>query len=265
MSKKKLLLSVCIMTLNESQNIQACIKSVENADEILIGDTGSSDDTVELARKYTDKIFNLKFLGHAKTKEALALNSTNEWILSLDADERVSLELWREIENIITKEENDHSGMFLRRRSFFLGKQMRIWNNDYQLRLYKKNTAKWNDAIIHCGIDVKGNTIKSIGYLDHYTDPNLRHVLQKMNSYTNASAMYLIKNKKKHINIFSAFVHTFSTFMRIYFVRGAILDGKIGFIFACTQSMFNWFKYLKAWEIKKGIAQMPSMNEFMTV
>lgn len=260
----KIPLSVCIMTLNESRNIAACIESVRNAAEILIGDTGSTDDTVAIAREYTDKIFHLSFKGHATTKAELASHAAHRWVLSLDADERVTADLWQEMAVLIGSNQTDVNGMSLRRRSFFLGKKMRIWDDDYQLRLYKKDMAKWNNALIHCGVEVEGRTVQSVGYLDHYTDPNLSHVLHKMNAYTNAGAMYLVEGKKRRITVSAAFIHAFATFLRVYFIKSAILDGRTGLVFACTQAMFNWFRYLKAWEIKQGIAPMPSMKEFMT-
>jgi glycosyltransferase involved in cell wall biosynthesis len=261
----KLPLSVCVITLNEAQNIEDCLASVSQADEILIGDTGSSDDTLEKARKFTPKLHQLKFKGHARTKADLAEFASHEWVLSLDADERVTPELWLEIEILIRSPEPDIHGMHLRRRSYFLGKPVRMWNNDYQLRLYRKKLGTWNDAKIHCGITVTGKVVDSLGHLEHYTDPSLSHVLKKMNAYSTANAADMIQKKKKHISIFSAGAHAFSTFFRIYFAKGAILDGQIGFIFACVQSLFNWFRYLKAWEIRSGISPLPKPEDYKTI
>ena len=146
-------LSVCILTLNEAHNIDSCIASVAEASEVLIGDTGSTDETVTIARKHTDKIFHLEFQGHAVTKAKLASHATHNWVLSLDADERITPELWDEIKTIVQDSNTVVKGMLLRRRSFFLSKRMRVWDNDYQLRLYRKDVAQWNKEIIHCGVE----------------------------------------------------------------------------------------------------------------
>jgi glycosyltransferase involved in cell wall biosynthesis len=255
-------LSVCVITLNEAHNIAACLATVAEANEILVGDTGSRDETVATARQYTDRVFQLTFRGHAATKAELAAKAQHDWILILDADERVTPELWQEIKTVVNNP-NEVRGMQLRRRSFFLGQKMRAWEDDYQLRLYRQDAAAWNNALIHSGVTVSGKVIQSSGYLDHHTDPNLNHILRKMNAYSNANAFDLIRSGKKGVSVAAACLHAGSTFFRMYFIRGAIWDGKIGFVFACVQALFNWFRYLKAWEIKKGIAPMPAMKDFM--
>lgn len=256
-------LSVCVLTLNEAHNIAACLTAVAEADELLIGDTGSRDETITIARQYTDRVFQIMFRGHAASKAELAAKAQHDWVLILDADELVTPELWQEIKAVVENPPTGVKGMQLRRRAFFLGKKMRAWDDDYQLRLYRKEAATWNDALIHSGVNVQGRIIKSAGYLDHHTDPNLAHVLRKMNAYTNANASDLIRANKKGLTVATAFFHAVSTFFRVYVARGAMWDGKIGFVFACLQALYNWFRYLKAWEIKKGIAPMPEMKDFM--
>jgi glycosyltransferase involved in cell wall biosynthesis len=257
-------LSVCVLTLNEAHNIAACLATVAEAGELLVGDTGSRDETVAIAQRYASRVLQIAFRGHAASKAELAADARHDWVLSLDADERVTPELWQEIKSLVENSPAEINGMKLRRRSFFLGKKMRAWDDDYQLRLYRKDAAEWNDALIHCGINVRGKVIKSTGYLDHHTDPALRHVLRKMNAYSNANAADLIRAGKKGLTVAAAFFHALSTFARVYVLRGAMWDGKIGFVFACIQALYNWFRYLKAWEIKQGIAPMPGMKDFMS-
>lgn len=257
-------LSVCVLTLNEAHNIAACLASVAEAGELLVGDTGSRDDTLTIAKQHTNRIFQIAFRGHAASKAALAAHAKYEWVLSLDADERVTLALWQEIKAVVENSPAEVAGMQLRRRSFFLGQKMRAWDDDYQLRLYRKDAGEWNDALIHCGVRVRGKVIKSISFLDHHTAPAFRHVLRKMNAYSNANAADLVRADKKGLTVGAACFHAVSTFFRVYVRRGAMWDGKIGFVFACVQAMYNWFRYLKAWEIKQGIAPMPEMKDFMS-
>jgi glycosyltransferase involved in cell wall biosynthesis len=216
-----------------------------------------------MAQRYTDRVFSLEFKGHAAGKAELAERAKHDWVLVLDADERVSPELWQEIRAIVENPQTELKGMQLRRRSFFLGKKMRAWDNDFQLRLYRRDAARWNKATIHSGVEVSGKVIQSTGYLDHHTDPSLSHVLRKMNAYTNANAADLLRANKRGITVAMAFIHAFSTFFRTYLIRGAIWDGRLGLVFACIQALYNWFRYLKAWEIKKGIAPMPGLKDFM--
>ncbi len=142
-------LSVCVLTLNEAHNIAACLAAVAEADEILIGDTGSRDETVAIAQQHANRVFHLAFHGHAASKAKVASYAKHAWVLILDADERVTPELWQEIKAIVENSSTEIKGMQLRRRSFFLGKKIRAWDNDYQLRLYRQEAAAWKDALIH--------------------------------------------------------------------------------------------------------------------
>jgi glycosyltransferase involved in cell wall biosynthesis len=116
-------LSVCVLTLNEAHNIAACLATVAEAEELLVGDTGSRDETVAIAQRYTNRIFTIAFRGHAASKAELASNARHDWVLSLDADERVTPELWQEIKVFVENSPTEIEGMQLRRRSFFLGKK----------------------------------------------------------------------------------------------------------------------------------------------
>ena len=141
-------ISVIIITSNEEINIEDCLHSVEWSDEIIVVDSQSQDKTVEIAKKFTTKVFIKKWEGYsAQKKYALSL-AENEWVLSLDADERITPELRDEIKLSIKK---DFDGYKIPRENYFLGKHITGcgWNEDYQLRLFKKSKTGLTDSLVH--------------------------------------------------------------------------------------------------------------------
>jgi glycosyltransferase involved in cell wall biosynthesis len=150
MSIKRKTLSVAIIAGNEEKKIGDCLESVKWADEIIVVDSGSTDRTVEIAKRYTDKVFIRKWEGYAPQKQFAIDQATCDWILSLDADERVSPELKDEILKIL-ESETEFDGFYIPRRNFFLGKWIKScgWYPNYQLRLFKKGKAKVTQRKVH--------------------------------------------------------------------------------------------------------------------
>jgi len=148
-------ITVTVITKDEEKNISECLKSVEWADEIVVIDSESSDTTVELARKFTDKVFIRKWEGYVLQKRYALSLASNEWVLSLDADERIIPELKEEILNLST---GDYSGFRIRRKNFLLQKEITScgWEKDFQLRLFKKNRL-----ILMTGLSMKNLLLKA--------------------------------------------------------------------------------------------------------
>ncbi len=261
--------SFFILTLNEEKNIEACLKSISWADEIVIGDTGSTDNTVKIARKYTNKIYKIPFLGHARSKEMLSKKTKNEWVFSFDADERVTEPLKKEIINFLEDDSMtaSYEGMWVLRWNYFWGKPMHCWHPDYQLRFYRKSKGKWNAANIHCTVSLQGKTIKSKNAFDHLTDPDLFQFLRKMNPYTTSDAVDLTENPKKMkgVGVASAYTRAVMTFFKFYIGRKGFLDGKAGFVLCYFLAIHNLVRYLKAYEFKAGIAKIPPIDKIKSI
>ena len=160
-------ISAVIITRNEELNITDCLKSISWVDEIILVDAESTDKTVELAKYFTSKVFIHRWEGFAKQKEFAVSQASNEWILNVDADERISPFLKEEITSLIDK---DIDGYYLRRENYFLKKHIKScgWDNDYQLRLMRKSKTRLTDRLVHEGFAVDGKTERLKNRLVHY-------------------------------------------------------------------------------------------------
>ncbi|MBN2571715.1 MAG: glycosyltransferase family 2 protein [Ignavibacteriales bacterium] len=241
-------ISVIIITKNEEENIFACLESIKWADEIILVDSGSTDKTVEIAKRFTDRIYINEWRGFAKQKEYALSLTLNEWVLSIDADERVSDELKIEIENIDTE---DVDGYYILRDNYFLGKKITScgWNNDYQLRLFNKKKTKVNQRLVHEGFDVDSNTKKMKNPILHFTHTSLEKSIEKINHYTTLEAIE-IKNKRK-VGSIRILLRGFSAFFRFYISKKGFKDGFAGFSISMLNAFTSIQTNMKVWELKQ--------------
>ena len=242
-------ISTIIITYNEEKNIRRCLSSIDWVYEIVVVDSGSTDDTKKIASEFTQRIFDIKWEGFGKAKEYAKDKASNQWILSVDADEVVAQDLKEEILNI-TKSEDSLDGYYIPRKSNFLGKWVKHggWYPDYVLRLFKKDRAKFNHSRVHEKVEVDGE----IGYLKnvllHYTDPDFTHYLEKLNRYTSLGAEELF-NKGKRANLFDVVFRPLAIFLKMYFLKKGFLDGLTGFVLAVSSAFHVFSKYVKLWHL----------------
>lgn len=236
-------LSIVICTKNEAINIRDCILSASFADEILVLDSGSTDNTVQIARDAGAKVIETDWIGYGPQQNRAIEQSKEDWIYSLDADERISNELASEILTVIN--ENSFYVFDVPRRSLFVNKFMRYsgWWPDRTRRLFKRNYAKFTTHEIHANL----STAFAVGHLKshmiHYSYRNLDSVLEKMNRYSSGSARDLQEKKKGSLS--SAIAHGAWAFLKTYFVKLGFLDGKHGFILAIVNAESSYYKHLK--------------------
>ncbi|HSD62442.1 MAG TPA: glycosyltransferase family 2 protein [Ignavibacteriaceae bacterium] len=240
-------ISVIIIAKNEEVNIEDCLKSVQWADEIIVVDAESEDKTIEIAGKYTDKIFIRKWDGYSNQKRFALSLAKNEWILSLDADERVTPELREEIKS---PNDNSFDAYRIRRKNYFLGKHITGcgWDNDYQLRLFKKSAADVTDKLVHESFFVKGKVGKLKNRMLHYPYRNLNDAVIKINNYSTLEALQ--KYKSKHVTPFDFILHPVSAFIQHFIIRKGFKDGKYGLMVSLLHAMTNLQTYMKMWEMK---------------
>lgn len=246
-------LSVILITGNEEKNIVDCLESIKWANEIIVVDSESNDKTVELANRYTDKIYINKWPGFAKQK-SFALNlAANEWVLSIDADERVTDELKTEIE---TLDPRDCTGFFIKRENYFLGESISScgWEKDYQLRLFKKDKTKLTDRLVHEGFVVEGKTGRLSSAMIHYTHNSITETVDKINSYSTLQAIELADRKKA--GGWGIILHSLSAFLRYYFSQKGYKDGVRGLMVSLFNSMTTLLKYMKLWELQNKTNKM---------
>lgn len=252
------MVSTVIITLNEEKNIRECLESVKWSDEILIVDSGSSDNTISICKEYTDKIYFKEWSGYSLQKNFGIEKVKCDWVLSLDADERVTEELKNEINEVTAR--NEFDGYYIPRKAFFLGKWIKHsgWYPDYQLRLFRKGKGKFNGRDVHEAIILEhGDSLQSlkVGYLKndllHYPYGDLNHYFEKFNEYTTLSSVELSK-KGKSFCFCSLIIKPALFFVKSYFLKLGFLDGWQGFAICVISSFNTLVKYAKLREIKRS-------------
>lgn len=246
-------LSVTIITKNEENAIADCLASVAWADEVIVVDSGSTDKTVEICKSYGAKVLTTSdWPGFGCQKNRALSLATNEWVLSLDADEKVSTKLRDEIQDAInTNEEN--VAFRLPRNSSYCGQLILHsgWRPDYVTRLFPKLGAKFSDDIVHERILFEGEIKTLKEPLLHISYVDLEEVLDKTNRYsTDGAAMLYARGKRSSLS--NAILHGFWAFVRTYFLRLGFLDGRLGFILAISNAETTYYRYLKLMLLSKN-------------
>jgi glycosyltransferase involved in cell wall biosynthesis len=243
------MLSVIIIAKNEAAHIGRCLESVSWADEIIVLDSGSSDDTVAICRRYTDKVFVTDWPGFGVQKQRALEKAQGDWVLSIDADEVVSAELRHEIEQAVAF--SRFNSYEIPRLSDYCGKSIQHggWWPDYVLRLFRREKGKFTDSAVHERVIVQGDIGRLQSPLLHEAFVNLDEVLHKVNSYSTLGAEMLYQ-KGIRSSLSKAVLKGFWTFFRTYFVKASLLDGRQGFMLAVSNAEGAYYKYLKLWELQ---------------
>lgn len=242
--------SVALIVKNEEINLAECLETVTWADEIVILDAGSDDSTVEIAKKYTNKVYvDADWQGYGLQRQRLQELTSCDWILMLDADERLTPELVLAIKNVLNKD--DHNTVYaLPRLSWCFGKFIRHsgWYPDYVTRLYAKDKAQYNAQLVHEKLEYDSamKKVKLKGDLLHYTYRDLEHYLVKSASYAKAWAIQQ-QAKGKSSSLLKAFNHGLSCFLKMYVFRLGFLDGRQGLLLALLSGHSTFAKYADLW------------------
>ncbi|MGZ4978068.1 MAG: glycosyltransferase family 2 protein [Methylobacter sp.] len=243
------MLSAVIITKNEAGHIACCLESISWVDEIIVLDSGSEDDTVAICRQYTDKVYQTDWPGFGIQKQRAVDKVCGDWILSIDADEVVSPELRLEIENALRQEH--YNGYEIPRLSSYCGKQMRHggWWPDHVLRLFRRDFGRFTDAVVHERIIVQGQIGQLTTPLLHDAFVDLDEVLHKVNSYSTLGAALLYQQGVRS-SLSKAILKGLWTFIRTYWIKAAILDGRQGLMLSISNAEGAYYKYLKLLELQ---------------
>jgi glycosyltransferase involved in cell wall biosynthesis len=252
-------LSVLVITKNEEGNIAQCLESVRWADEIVLVDCGSDDKTVEVAKRFTAKVFARPWEGYSAAKNYALQHCTGKWILWIDADERASSELTREIQALSDKAEGGIAGYEIPRKAFFLGRWIRHcgWYPGYVLRLFRRDSGSFSANKVHERFDIKGNVSRLHSDLLHFTDPNLWHYFDKFNRYTSLAAQEL-SGRDMNFRVSQLIIRPSWVFIRMYIVKLGFLDGIQGFILSVLSACYVFTKYAKLWELSVDLERSSS-------
>jgi glycosyltransferase involved in cell wall biosynthesis len=242
-------LSVIVITKNEENNIRDCLDSVKWANEIVVVDAGSVDRTLDIAREFTDNIFSRPWDGYGAAKNYALSKCTCEWVLWLDADERVTAKLKDELHGALATARKNISAFSMPRRANFLGSWIHHcgWYPGRISRIFRRSAGRFTEEKVHERLEIEGNTSELKEDLLHYTDPDLTHYFDKFNKYTTLAADELIvKNKKFHL--LRLVVNPAWVFIRMYVLKLGFLDGIPGLILCVLSAHYVFTKYAKLWE-----------------
>jgi glycosyltransferase involved in cell wall biosynthesis len=241
-------LTVTVITRDEAANILAALDSVSWADELVVVDSRSTDDTVALARQRTDRVFVREWSGYSAQKNFAAEQASHDWILSLDADERVSPALAGEIKALLGSEPEGR-GYDMPRVSFYLGKWIRTtdWYPDHQLRLYDRRAGTWAGEV-HEGVHVRGTVGRLRADLQHLPYRDLSHHLQTIDRYTTLAARQLQAGGRT-VGMAGLAARPIGAFLRNYLARGGWRDGAVGLVVSILNSYYVFLKFAKLWEL----------------
>lgn len=253
-------ISACIISYNEEDKIEDCLKSLEPiVDEIIVVDSNSTDKTVEIASRYTDKIFLQEFLGFLEQDNFAVSKTENDWVFSLDCDERLSPELQQSI--LREKEALGHGADAYRmaRKTFYVYRWLNhCWYPDRKVRLFNKNTCRWGGVNPHDHIVVDGDKVGVLrGDILHYSFDSISDHLQTIDRFTDIAARDLI-DRGRGVSILTPLTHAYWTFIKLYILKRGFLDGFAGLCVAVLSYVHVFVKYSKVLMHRKQKKSPPS-------
>jgi (heptosyl)LPS beta-1,4-glucosyltransferase len=237
-----------VIAKNEERNIRACLDSLTWVDELIVVDAESTDRTVELARSYSPRIFVRPWPGYGVQKNFAMEQATADWILIVDADERVSDELREEILALLKTPDAVAYG--LPRRNFYYGRWIRGAGQypDPQLRLVRRGRGRYNDLPVHEHLVVDGPVGMLRGHLDHHTHPTVVSHELKIERYSTLAAEERIRAGRPEAAWYHLLVNPLWTFLKVYLLRGGFRDGVPGLLLSGFSAAHVLLKYAKLWE-----------------
>jgi glycosyltransferase involved in cell wall biosynthesis len=252
MSKQQTKLSAFVICCNEEKYIERCLNSISFASEIIVVDSGSTDKTLEICKKYTDKIFHKTWSGFVAQKSYAFEQCSNEWVLNIDADEVVSEKLKSKIIEITSEPDSNTNGYEISRIVYYMGK---FWNKggwypEYRLRLVKKSYTSWGGVDPHEKAITQGRIDRIIAPIYHYTYASLADQIHSLNNHSSTAAESLYK-KGKSCSLVSIFIRPIARFLKFYFSKKGFLEGQAGLIVAVLEALYAFLKYAKLWELNR--------------
>jgi glycosyltransferase involved in cell wall biosynthesis len=247
-------LSVYVIAYNDEPNMRACLESVAGwADELIVVDSHSTDNTAAIAQAFTDKVYQVDFKGFGELRNQALSFCSNEWVFSLDSDERMTPELREEIRQVLTLGP-EADAYFVPRKNFFLGRWIRHcgWYPDYrQPQLFRKSRFRYRQELVHESFDCDGR-------VSHLTQPALQypfrgidHYIAKQDRYSDLMARRMVEQGHQ-FSAYQMVTHPFGAFFKMYLQRMGFLDRMPGLILSGLYAYYTFMKYAKVWELTRG-------------
>jgi len=246
-------ITAIIPTLNEAVNIEDAIESVNFADEVIVIDSYSTDDTVKLANKHQVKIISRKFDDYSSQKNYAISKAKYNWIYVLDADERITPALRKELLEV-AKNPDVFVGFNIYRTFYFVDKKLNYsgWQHDKAIRFFKKDSCKYNGKLVHENIIANGKVGILKNKLKHFSYRSFDHYIEKLNKYAALQAKMLIESNKR-ITLLHVLIKPPLRFLIQYFIKLGILDGYPGFIISVVHTYGVLVRYIKFWLLKHNM------------
>lgn len=240
-------LTVTIIARNEAAHIAAALTSVAWADERIVVDSGSTDDTVAIARPLATRVEVREWPGYGAQKNAAAALASHDWVLSLDADERVSPALAAEIQRVLTAP--TAAAYRMPRVTWYLGQWVRStdWYPDSALRLYNRSLASWGDELVHESLRVRGAIGTLTGELEHRPYDDVADHVARINHYTTLAAAQMHRQGRR-ARAWQLVGHPAAAFLRNYLVRGGFRQGRAGLVVSLLNATYVLLKFAKLYE-----------------
>ncbi|OAN17001.1 lipopolysaccharide biosynthesis protein [Photobacterium jeanii] len=249
-------LSVVLIAKNAATTLHACLESVQWADEIILLDSGSDDNTTEIASQFGAKVYsNLDWQGYGKQRQIAQQYATCDYTFMIDTDEAVTLELKASIEAVLTQSIKNNVIYSCARRNWFLGRYMYHcgWYPDRVMRLYQTQERSYNDNLVHEAVDTTGATVVNLdGDLLHQTCTNFADFQQKQLTYARNWAQDRFQQGKK-VGFGSAFSHAIGAFLKTYLLRKGVLDGAHGLLLSIIIAQYTFNKYIALWSLQQSV------------
>lgn len=273
-------LSVIVLTFNEEKYIKDCMESLKWCKDLLVVDSGSTDATPEICRRYTDKVVHHPFKNYSTQREwAVSQVTESDWILFVDSDERVTPELAQETQDRLNDPKEDVVGYYIPHKQYFWGKWLRhgeCWPC-YGMKLFRKDKVRWSGREVHENTSVDGPAGFMKNPLIHIAFENITEIVEKLNRYSTLDArrmyrtgqeLYAVESRSySRLNTFLKRIFAWlpcksvSKFFFDYIIKRGFLDGKEGFAWAVMQGFYVWLCYFKLWELKRGLVNLPDESD----
>jgi len=249
-----------VVAKNEAKDLGAALASVAWADEIVVVDSHSTDNTVAIARQYTDRVVVHDWLGHIEQKNYAASLASHDWILSIDADERVTPALADEIKAALAAEPR-HMAFRIPRVTWHLGRWVRTtdWYPDYQTRFYDRRRARWTGRYVHEALTIDGSLGSLAGEIQHYAYRDIADHLETIDRYTTLAAKQMHEDGRR-AGLLQLAGHPLLAFLRNYIARGGIRDGVPGFIISSMNAYYVFIKFAKLRELQDADRRTPNVE-----
>jgi glycosyltransferase involved in cell wall biosynthesis len=243
-------LSIIVLCFNEEQMIGDCLVSAQFADEIIVVDSFSTDRTLEIARQHGGRILQHEFWSHGAQVNWTLPQAKHDWVLVLDADERVTPELAEEIQDLLRQPA--HGGYWVCRQNFFLGREIHhgSFSGDWVLRLFRRDKGRYQEMHVHSQVILEGSAGRCRGKLLHYSYRSLDDFMSKGQRFVRGGALNALKRGTRGSGWRMA-SHALGRFVKSYFLKLGFLDGTAGLIIAFMQADRAFFKYARLWELQQ--------------